>query len=83
MINFGIIGAGAWGIALAINLQKNGHNIKLWHHNPQKASDLEKTRRSNSIGNIPIGNNIHFSSDLDDVSASDILIYASPTQEFF
>jgi len=82
MINFGIIGAGAWGIALAINLQKNGHNIKLWHHNPQKASDLEKTRTSNSLRDILIDDSIHFSSDLDDVAASDILIYASPTQEF-
>ena len=30
MANIGIIGAGSWGIALAVLLHKNGHKITVW-----------------------------------------------------
>ena len=30
MKNIAIIGSGSWGVALAIHLAKQGHNVKLW-----------------------------------------------------
>ena len=30
MKKIGIIGAGSWGIALAVNLMNNGHDVTVW-----------------------------------------------------
>ena len=32
-----VVGSGGWGTALAIHLCKNGHEVTLWSHNPEKA----------------------------------------------
>ena len=32
-----VIGAGAWGTALALQLCRNGHQTSLWFRDPEKA----------------------------------------------
>ena len=32
-----VIGAGAWGTALACQLRRNGHDVSLWFRDPEKA----------------------------------------------
>ena len=32
MSKVSVIGAGSWGTALAILLEKNGHEVTLWSH---------------------------------------------------
>jgi glycerol-3-phosphate dehydrogenase (NAD(P)+) len=41
-----VLGAGAWGSALAIHLAKNGHDIQLWEHDPKRAGLLQKHREN-------------------------------------
>lgn len=44
MSRIGILGAGAWGTALAISLaRRGGHHITLWSHSPQVAEQLMET----------------------------------------
>ena len=45
MSKIGILGAGAWGIALGMNANKNGHDICIWHYDKDKASLLNKNRK--------------------------------------
>ncbi|WP_029408344.1 NAD(P)H-dependent glycerol-3-phosphate dehydrogenase [Thiomicrorhabdus sp. Milos-T2] len=42
-----VLGAGAWGTALALHLAKVGHSVNLWTHRQQQAEQL-KTERENS-----------------------------------
>lgn len=82
MSKIGILGAGAWGIALGMNTYKNGHNICIWHYDKDKASLLNKNRKTSSLKEINIPKEINFVSNLRELIGSDILIYASPTQSF-
>lgn len=41
-----VIGAGAWGTALAAVLSRNGHHVTLWAHNPAQLRALEKEGRN-------------------------------------
>lgn len=82
MSKIGILGAGAWGIALGMNANKNGHDICIWHYDKDKASLLNKNRKISSLKEINIPKEINFVSNLRELIGSDILIYASPTQSF-
>lgn len=42
----GIIGAGAWGTAIAINLQGCGHRIKMWAKEPDVVKDISRRHRN-------------------------------------
>ena len=48
MANIGVIGAGSWGTALALLLDKNGHAVTEWSHRPEEAEELSRTREHKS-----------------------------------
>src|SRR3990167_8959158 len=39
-----ILGAGAWGTALAMHLARNGSTVCLWDHAPARLAMLQETR---------------------------------------
>lgn len=41
-----VLGAGAWGTALAVHLARIGHPTRLWARSPKLASDLERCREN-------------------------------------
>ncbi len=41
-----VIGAGAWGTALAIQLARNGHQVNLWGHEPEHIQHLIEDRQN-------------------------------------
>jgi glycerol-3-phosphate dehydrogenase (NAD(P)+) len=42
----GVIGAGAWGTALAMLLADNGHDVTLWMYEKELAEETERTREN-------------------------------------
>jgi glycerol-3-phosphate dehydrogenase (NAD(P)+) len=42
----GVIGAGAWGSALALSLARTGHNVVLWGHEATHIRTLHESRRN-------------------------------------
>ena len=82
MKKVGIIGAGAWGIALGISLERNGNSVTLWHHDMLKSKKINFERKTPKLENINISKKIKFTSSLEEVLNSDTVVYASPTQEF-
>src|SRR5258708_5685195 len=44
-----VLGAGSWGIALALHLKRTGHLINLWEHEPSKAENLRQTRENKTL----------------------------------
>lgn len=47
MSKVSVIGAGSWGTALAILLEKNGHEVTLWSHREEEAKELAKAENTN------------------------------------
>lgn len=43
-MKIGVMGAGAWGSALAIHFAHHGHEVCLWTHNAEHAAVLQATR---------------------------------------
>jgi glycerol-3-phosphate dehydrogenase (NAD(P)+) len=39
-----VLGAGAWGTALALLLGRNGNSVRLWSHDPQQVALMQSTR---------------------------------------
>ena len=46
MAKISVIGSGGWGIALAILLHKNGHNLTIWSFDKKEAEELKITREN-------------------------------------
>jgi glycerol-3-phosphate dehydrogenase (NAD(P)+) len=38
-----VLGAGSWGTALALVLSRNGHEVRLWDHDPAHIEGLQRT----------------------------------------
>jgi glycerol-3-phosphate dehydrogenase (NAD(P)+) len=43
-MNIGILGAGSWGIALAVLLHSKGHRVTMWEFSPEAARFLDEKR---------------------------------------
>ena len=80
MAKISVIGSGGWGIALAILLHKNGHNLTIWSFDKKEVEELKETKQNKAkLPNILISNDIEVTNDLKEaVSDKDILVLAVP-----
>ncbi len=80
--HFGIIGAGAWGTALAIALRKGGvKNVTLVAHEPELAANMaEKRENTLYLKGIALDPALRITADINQVSDCDALILATPAQ---
>ena len=72
-----VLGAGAWGTALAIHLAKAGHQVKLWSHSASQAERLnEQHENSRYLPGIAFPKSLSVSASLDQVlySAESVLV---------
>lgn len=56
--NIAVIGSGSWGVALAILLNKNGHNVKLWSYNEDEANLINNEHKCKFLPNVTVSENI-------------------------
>ncbi len=82
MAKISVIGSGGWGIALAILLHENGHNLTIWSFDKKEVEELKETRQNKAkLPNILIPNDIEVTNDLKEaVSNKDILVLAVPSK---
>ena len=82
MAKISVIGSGGWGIALAILLHKNGHNLTIWSFDKKEAEELKITRENKTkLPNILLPKDIKVTDDLKEaVNDKDILILAVPSK---
>ena len=78
-----VLGAGAWGTALAISLaRRNGHHLCLWSHSATVAEQLREAGENLSyLPGYILPVNVHVTNDLHQaVSESDIIVCVMPSQ---
>jgi glycerol-3-phosphate dehydrogenase (NAD(P)+) len=83
MSRIAIIGAGAWGTALAISLaRRGGHDLTLWAHSPALAEHLQETGENlQYLPGFTLAADIEITSDLPRaIFEADILLCVTPTQ---
>ena len=83
-MNVSVIGAGAWGTALALVAQRNGHAVTLWGHNPVHLAEVSRTGcNERCLPGIPLPAALNFEPSLQ-VAAdpADLLIVAVPSVAF-
>lgn len=79
-MNISVLGSGGWGLALAILLDKNGHDVKVWSAFQQEITDLKETRQTKLLKGVIIPEAISFTADLEDAALnSDALVIAVPS----
>ncbi|WP_228243375.1 NAD(P)H-dependent glycerol-3-phosphate dehydrogenase [Porphyrobacter sp. GA68] len=77
----GVLGAGAWGTALAQMLAGDGRDVLLWAREPELVAQINATR-TNSVylPSARLNSTIRATCDLDDMAPLDILLAVTPAQ---
>jgi glycerol-3-phosphate dehydrogenase (NAD(P)+) len=77
-----VIGAGAFGTALAVSLARVGP-VQLWAHDPEHVAEMQRMRRNERrLPGVPFDENIAPCAELGTVTAQDIVLLAVPMQQF-
>lgn len=83
-MKIGVIGAGAWGTALANLLANKGLDVTLWAFEKEVCADiLEERENKVFLPGIPLSPNIRPSNDLDQAAADkEMLVFVVPSHVF-
>lgn len=74
-----VVGAGAWGTALAILLSKNGHDTALWFRSPEKAAQAAEQGMNPRLKGVELPKNLSLTADCRCVADCDLVVVASPS----
>jgi len=76
-----VIGAGAWGTALAVVAATNQHRVSLWARESDVVSDVNTSHRNlRFLPDAELQSSIYATDDLASITDADIVIVAIPTQ---
>jgi glycerol-3-phosphate dehydrogenase (NAD(P)+) len=75
-----VIGAGAWGTALALICRRAGRKVTLWERDPENAAQLKTRRESRFLPGVKIAGDIAVAADLAEAAAADALLLVVPAQ---
>lgn len=81
MANIGVIGAGSWGIALAVLLHNNGNQVTVWSIIKEEVEMLDKEREhKDKLPGVKLPDDMQFTNDLKEaVQDKDLLVLAVPS----
>lgn len=81
MAQIGIIGAGSWGIALAVLLHKNGHQITVWSAIKEEIDMLNaEHEHKDKLPGVKLPEDMVFTTDLkESITEKEVLVLAVPS----
>ena len=74
-----VVGSGAWGTALAIQLCKNGHDVTLWTYEKDLIEEMSATRHNPRLPGAVLPEGMKISGDYACVSGCSLVVMASPS----
>lgn len=82
MFRISILGAGAWGTALAAALTRQGHDVRLWGRNAQTCDEINRDRTNTVyLDDAVLPDELWASADLGTVlQDAEIVLFAAPAQ---
>lgn len=80
-MNVSVIGAGAWGTALALLLDQNRHRVRIWGHDAVHLAEIARERtHDRALPNIVLPESLFFEPDIDRVLLeADAVVMAVPS----
>ena len=75
-----VIGAGAWGSALALTCARAGRQVTLWEHDAANAAQLAKNRESLFLPGVRIDDSIVIAGDLAEAVRAQAILLVVPAQ---
>ena len=81
MADVSVIGAGSWGIALALLLAKNGNKVTVWSIVKEEIDMLnEKREHVDKLPGVPLPSDMIFTTDLEEaIKGKKVLVLAVPS----
>ncbi|AKS41973.1 NAD(P)H-dependent glycerol-3-phosphate dehydrogenase [Wenzhouxiangella marina] len=79
-----VLGAGSWGTALALQLARQGHEVRLWARDPAQAEAMQRDRvNERYLPGFALPENLSVSADFDACLADvDRLLVVTPSHAF-
>jgi glycerol-3-phosphate dehydrogenase (NAD(P)+) len=75
-----VIGAGAWGTALALTCARAGRNVALWEYDAANAANLKNKRESLFLPGVRIDDAVAIAADLGDAARAQAILLVVPAQ---
>ncbi len=80
-MNLGVLGAGAWGTALAQIAAEGGEHVVLWSRNPEVVDDINSHHDNRKyLGGVPLSPRIEATSNFDLLRPCDAILVVVPAQ---
>src|SRR5262245_29944811 len=83
-MNVTVVGAGAWGTALAILLHHNRHAVTLWGHDANHLEEIGRIGRNRRhLPDVPLPEGWRFESNLPEaLQGAEVVVMAVPSRAF-
>lgn len=81
-MNVAVVGSGAWGTALALQLHKNGHNTWLWTRDEEKAKKIKESGCNHRLEGICLPKDLKITANVEDLQDCTLVVVATPSVYF-
>lgn len=79
-MNCAVLGAGAWGAALADRLARNGHQVRIWAYEPEVADSINTSHTNRFLNGISLAPSLTASADIKEVvTGSEFVVLVAPS----
>ena len=74
-----VLGSGAWGTALSLLLQKNGHEVTMWSYCEEECSALRERGENKMLPGVPLPEGLPLTHREDVAAGCGLVVFAPPS----